>query len=77
MPKPRDSPLMMQGLWQCKCLRLLRHDNSHLTSLTSAWSSNMLVKTVQTEALGWKPKHKVTEDDVVDGLDDGLSRLSK
>lgn len=48
-----------------------------ITLLTSAWSSNMLVKTVQTETLRWKPKHKVTERDVVDGLDDGLFRLSK
>lgn len=37
----------------------------------------MLVKTVQTKVLGWKQKHKVTEEDVVDGLDDGLSRLNK
>lgn len=35
----------------------------------------MYVKSVQTKALGWKPKFKITDDVLVAGLDEGLANL--
>lgn len=35
----------------------------------------MIVKSVQTEKLGWKPKLEVTEDVLIEGLDAGLTSL--